>query len=163
MVTKALQQLLHDVDWSCGDPSTPLDILVLDLPPGTGDVQLTISQQVALDGAVLVSTPQALALQDTVKGLEMFGLVGVDVLGLVQNMSGFVCPKCGETSSVFGSEGVRREARARGVEVLADVPLDGRVCADADVGRPTVVSEPGSGRARVFQDAARRVAAMVGL
>lgn len=163
MVTKALQQLLHEVDWSGGNPSSSLDVLVLDLPPGTGDVQLTITQQVLLDGAVLVSTPQGLALQDAMKGLEMFKMVDVRVLGLVQNMSGFVCPKCGEVSKVFGPEGVAREARDKGLEVLADVPLDGRVCADADRGAPTVVAEPESERAKAFVEMAKKIGEMVGM
>ena len=151
MVMKALQQLLHEVDWG------GLDILIMDLPPGTGDTQLTITQQINLHGAVIVSTPQDVALKDAVKGISMFEKVGVRVLGMVQNMSVFVCPKCGERTHVFGEEGVRRVCEERGFEVLGDVPLDGRICEDADRGMPTVVKEPDSERAKAFVEIARKI------
>ncbi|MCJ1441941.1 MAG: hypothetical protein MMC23_002433 [Stictis urceolatum] len=157
MVQKALQQLLHETSWG------GLDVLILDLPPGTGDVQLTIAQQIHLDGSIIISTPQDLALQDAVKGIEMFRKTDIRVLGMVQNMSVFVCPSCGEKTSVFGQEGVRRRCEDMGVELLADVPLDARVCEDADRGRPTVVSEPEGERARVFLELVGRVGEMVGV
>lgn len=157
MIMKALQQLLHSVSWGS------LDILVLDLPPGTGDTQLTITQQISLDGAVIISTPQDIALKDAVKGIAMFEKVGVGVLGMVQNMSVFVCPGCGARTSVFGSEGVRRVCEGRGVELLGDVPLDGRICEDADRGVPTVVAEPESERAKAFMGIAERVGRKIGL
>lgn len=157
MVMKALQQLLHEVAWS------PLDVLVLDLPPGTGDVQLTITQQVALAGAVVVSTPQDLSLKDAVRGVEMFRKVGVDVLGLVQNMSVFVCPKCGEATHVFGSEGTARKADELEIRLLGDIPLHARICDDADRGKPTVVAEPESERAEAFRSIARAVAGKIGI
>jgi ATP-binding protein involved in chromosome partitioning len=167
MVMKALQQLLHEVDWSPG-----LDILVLDLPPGTGDVQLTIGQQVELSGAVVVSTPQDIALKDAVKGVEMFRKMGIDVLGMVQNMNVFVCPHCQTPTHIFahGGEGRMRGAEEKakdlGVEFLGDVPLDARICADADRGMPTVVAEEARGmkvNTPYYNDIARRVAKKVGL
>lgn len=152
MVMKALQQLLHEVEWG------GLDVLVLDLPPGTGDVQLTITQQIVLDGAVVVSTPQDIALKDAVRGVAMFGKVGVKVLGMVQNMSGFTCPTCGSTHAIFGSEGVRKKCTDLGIELLGDIPLHPRVCEDADRGMPTVVAEdPDSVRAKSFSDIATRI------
>ena len=157
MVMKALQQLLHEVEWG------GLDVLVLDMPPGTGDTQLTITQQIVLDGAVIISTPQDIALKDAVKGLEMFGKTDTRVLGMVQNMSGFVCPKCGEKSSIFGHGGVEKECVKRGVELLGDIPLSARVCEDADRGVPTVVAEPDGERAKAFFDIAKRVGSLVGL
>ena len=161
---KALQQLLHEVDWQ------GLDVLVLDLPPGTGDVQLTIGQQVDLDGAVIVSTPQDVAFKDAVKGVGMFGKMGINVLGLVQNMSVFVCPKCGEETRIFshGGEGggLAKKCEEMGVELLGDVPLDAAICEDADNGMPTIVAEERTGkmlRSRYFQDIAKKVAEKIGL
>lgn len=151
MVMKALQQLLHEVDWG------GLDILVLDLPPGTGDTQLTITQQIELDGAVIISTPQSLALKDAVKGIAMFRKVEVPLLGMVQNMSVFVCPCCKEKTHIFGQEGARKEAENSGIELLGDIPLDVHICDNADNGKPTVVAEPASERAKAFMDIARRV------
>ena len=166
MVMKALQQLLHEVDCSPG-----LDVLVLDLPPGTGDVQLTIGQQVEVDGAVVVSTPQDVALKDAVKGVGMFGKMGIDVLGMVQNMSVFVCPKCGEETQIFahdgeGSGGVERRCRDMSIEYLGDVPLDANICRDADRGMPTIVSEESSGmrvNTTYYERIAERVARKIGL
>lgn len=151
MVMKALQQLLHEVDWG------GLDILILDLPPGTGDTQLTITQQIPLSGAVIVSTPQDLALKDALKGMSMFEKVGVRVLGMVQNMSVLKCPHCGEKTNVFGEEGVKNVCEERRMEFLGDVELDRNICRDADRGIPTVVSEPESERAKIFMDIARKV------
>jgi ATP-binding protein involved in chromosome partitioning len=152
MVMKALQQLLHEVDWG------GLDILVLDLPPGTGDVQLTITQQIKLDGAVIISTPQSLSIKDSVKGINMFQKVNVPILGLVQNMSLYHCPNCGHQEHLFGNDGVKKTAEKLGIRMLADVPLHPRICQDADEGKPTVVAEPESERAQVFQDLAGAIA-----
>lgn len=137
MVMKALQQLLHEVEWG------GLDVLILDLPPGTGDVQLTIGQQVELDGAVVVSTPQDVALKDAVKGVGMFNQMGVKVLGMVQNMSGFVCPNCGRLANIFSPRGeaVKGRCRELGVEFLGSVPLNESICDDADRGVPSIVAE----------------------
>ncbi|KAI4852893.1 P-loop containing nucleoside triphosphate hydrolase protein [Aureobasidium sp. EXF-8845] len=148
MVMKALQQLLHEVEWD------GLDVLVLDLPPGTGDVQLTITQQIELDGAVIVSTPQDVALKDAVRGVEMFRKVKVPILGMVQNMSAFTCPNCSTTHSIFGREGVIKKCDEMNIKLLADIPLHPSICEDADRGKPTVVAEPDSVRAQVFKDLA---------
>ncbi|EON69274.1 ATP-binding protein [Coniosporium apollinis CBS 100218] len=157
MVMKALQQLLHEVEWG------GLDILVLDLPPGTGDVQLTITQQVKLDGAVVVSTPQDIALKDAVKGVNMFKKVNVPLLGMVQNMSTFHCPHCQQTTDIFGREGVARKCEEMGIRLLGDIPLHASICSDADRGKPTVVAEPGSARAQAFEGIADAVKGLIGL
>ena len=171
MVMKALQQLLHEVDWSPG-----LDVLVLDLPPGTGDVQLTIGQQVRLDGAVIVSTPQDIALKDAVKGVSMFRKMDIPVLGMVQNMSVFVCPHCHTETKIFarsshdhqGDEVSGTEAKARdlGVDFLGDIPLDAKICADADRGMPTIVAEEAVGvrvNTGYYEQVAELVAKKIGL
>ena len=167
MVMKALQQLLHEVDWS----SPGLDVLVLDLPPGTGDVQLTIGQQVEVDGAVIVSTPQEIALKDAVKGVGMFQKMGVPVLGMVQNMSVFVCPKCGEETRIFahdarGGGGGEEKARELGIDFLGSIPLDAQICRDADRGMPTVVAEDGAEmkmNTPYYEAIAQKVAGKIGL
>lgn len=165
MVQKALHQLLHEVDWSPG-----LDVLVLDLPPGTGDVQLTIGQQIELDGAVIVSTPQDIALKDAVKGIGMFNKMNIPVLGLVQNMSVFVCPKCGEETKIFAHDDSNNrlslKAKELGVELLGDIPLDAKICSDADTGKPTIVSEEASGQlinTKYYTSIAQRVAQKVNM
>ena len=128
MVMSALTQMLRDVDWG------ELDVLVVDMPPGTGDVQLTMAQQVPLAGAVIVSTPQDLALIDARKGLNMFRKVDVPVLGIIENMSNFICPKCGERSDIFGHGGAKREAERLGVPFLGEVPLHMDIRATSDEG-----------------------------
>jgi len=135
MVMKALQQLLFEVEW----PN--LDYLVVDMPPGTGDTQLTISQQLKVDGAVIVSTPQDIALIDAVKGIAMFEKVNVPLLGLVENMSYFVCPNCSHESHIFGFDGVRKEAKKHGLEVLASIPLNAKICEQSDLGKPVVLAD----------------------
>jgi ATP-binding protein involved in chromosome partitioning len=161
MLLKAIQQLLHAVDWEAAGGA---DVLVLDLPPGTGDVPLSIAQQVPLDGAVVVTTPHLLAVRDAVKGVGMLDKVGVPVLGVVQNMSVFVCPCCGEKTEVFGGgEQVREMCKEKGVEMLGDVPLHPNIGDDGSRGKPTVVAEPESERAKVFIDVARKLAGKVGL
>lgn len=136
MVISALTQMLREVAW--GD----LDILVVDMPPGTGDAQLTMAQQVPLAGAVIVSTPQDLSLIDARKGLAMFQRVDVPVLGMVENMSTFICPHCGERTDLFGHGGAREEATKLGVPFLGEVPLDIAVRRTSDEGRPIIVSDP---------------------
>jgi ATP-binding protein involved in chromosome partitioning len=161
MLLKALQQLLHDVDWLAAGG---VDVLVLDLPPGTGDIQLSIAQQVPVDGAVVVTTPHVLAVKDAVKGVGMFAKVGVPVLGLVQNMGVFACPCCGGETAVFGgNERVLAMCEERGIELLGDVPLHPSIGEDGSRGKPTVAAEPESERARVFMDVARKLAGKVGL
>ncbi|KAF2009369.1 cytosolic Fe-S cluster assembling factor NBP35 [Aaosphaeria arxii CBS 175.79] len=158
MVMKALQQLLHEVDWG------GLDVLVLDMPPGTGDVQLTITQQIVLSGAVIVSTPQDLSLKDATKGVELFRKVDVPILGLVCNMSGFQCPDCGGRHDIFGPMGKIRDMCAKyDIKLLGDIPLHSKICEDADRGKPTVVAEPESERAKVYTDIATTVGGLVGL
>jgi ATP-binding protein involved in chromosome partitioning len=164
MLLKAVQQLLHEVDWTARAGGGVVDVLVVDLPPGTGDVQLSIAQQVPLDGAVVVTTPHVLAVKDAVKGVGMFGKVGVPVLGLVQNMSVFRCPCCGGETAVFGgNERVEAMCRDSGIELLGDVPLHPNIGEDGSRGKPTVAAEPESERAAVFMDVARKLAAKVGL
>ena len=153
MVTQALTQLLSDTTW--GD----LDYLVVDMPPGTGDIQLTLAQRVPVSGAVIVTTPQDIALLDARKGLKMFEKVEVRVLGVVENMSVHVCSQCGHVEHVFGSGGGARMAAQYGVHLLGELPLDIRIREDADGGLPTVVSEPNSERARAYFLMARRTAA----
>ncbi|KAH7119655.1 cytosolic Fe-S cluster assembling factor NBP35 [Dendryphion nanum] len=158
MVMKALQQLLHEVDWG------GLDVLVLDLPPGTGDVQLTITQQVKLDGAVIISTPQDLSLKDATKGVELFRKVEIPILGLVCNMSGFVCPGCGETHPIFGPmDKIRAMCHKYNLKLLGEIPLHPQICEDADRGKPTVVAEPDSERAKIFANIAASVGDVIGL
>lgn len=169
MVMKALQQLLHEVQWGGTAQSPELDVLVLDMPPGTGDVQLTIGQQVVVDGAVVVSTPQDVALRDAVRGVRMFETMGINVLGMVRNMSVFVCPKCGEETKVFahrGGGGLQQRMEEMGVEVLGEVPLDPQICYDADAGKPTIVAEEATGQkvnSRFYEAIAQKVAEKVGL
>jgi len=155
MVMSALSQMLKDVAWG------ELDVLVVDMPPGTGDAQLTMAQQVPLAGAVIVSTPQDLALIDARKGLNMFRKVNVPVLGLVENMSAFVCPHCGERSDIFGHGGAKAEAARLGVPFLGEVPLLPAIRETSDSGRPVVATAPDSPAAEAFREiAARAVAAL---
>ena len=156
MVMSALQQMLRDVEWG------ELDVMVVDMPPGTGDAQLTMAQQVPLAGAVIVSTPQDIALLDARKGLDMFRKVDVPVLGIVENMSYFLCPHCGERSDIFGHGGARREAERLGVEFLGEVPLDIAIRETSDDGRPIVVSQPDSEHAEIFRRMAARLARTLG-
>ncbi len=153
MVVQALQQMLHDVAWAQhGD----LDVLVIDMPPGTGDVQLTMAQQTPLSGAVIVSTPQDLALIDARKGLNMFRKVEVPVLGIVENMSYFVCPKCGEQADIFGHGGAAREAERLKLPLLGSIPLDMEVRIRSDTGQPITVTLPDSVHAGLYRDLAAK-------
>jgi ATP-binding protein involved in chromosome partitioning len=151
MVMSAINQMLRDVEWG------ELDILVVDLPPGTGDAQLTMAQQVPLSGAVIVSTPQDIALLDARKGLNMFRKVDVPVLGIVENMSYFLCPHCGERSDIFSHGGARREADKLGMEFLGEIPLDMAIRETSDGGNPIVVSQPASAHAATYRAIAERV------
>jgi ATP-binding protein involved in chromosome partitioning len=152
MVTQALTQLLGQTQWGT------LDYLVVDMPPGTGDIQLTLAQQVPVAGAVIVTTPQDIALADARKGLKMFEKVAVPVLGVVENMSVHICPGCGHTDHIFGAGGGARMAREYGVKLLGELPLDARIREEADGGRPTVIAAPDSPRARCYLEMARRTA-----
>jgi ATP-binding protein involved in chromosome partitioning len=151
MVISALTQMLREVEWGA------LDVMVVDMPPGTGDAQLTMAQQVPLKGAVIVSTPQDLALIDARRGIAMFRRVNVPVLGIVENMSYFVCPKCGERSDIFGHGGARVEAERLGVPFLGEVPLHATIREKSDAGLPVVATEPDGPHAAIYRDIAARV------
>jgi len=155
MVQSALQQMLRDVQWG------ELDILIVDMPPGTGDAQLSMSQQVPLAGAVIVSTPQDIALLDARKGLNMFRKVDVPVLGIVENMSLFECPNCGHISHIFSHGGAEREAEKLGIEFLGGLPLDISIRETSDSGRPIVVSQPDSAHAQTYRRIAERIWAKI--
>jgi ATP-binding protein involved in chromosome partitioning len=151
MVQSAIQQMLRDVDWG------PLDVLVVDMPPGTGDAQLTLAQQVPLSGAVIITTPQDLALLDATKGLNMFRKVDVPTLGIVENMSYFTCPHCGERSNIFDAGGGRREADKLGTDLLGEIPLDMAIRETSDGGQPIVVAQPDGEHARAYTAIAERI------
>ena len=153
MVVKAIEQLLGDVEWG------PLDYLIVDLPPGTGDAQLTISQKVPISGAVIVTTPQDIALIDARKGLAMFRKVEVPVLGIIENMAGFACPHCGEVTHIFKQGGGERTAGVLDCPFLGSVPLDPAVVEGGDAGVPIVVSQPDGPHAAAFTGLAEAVAA----
>ena len=155
MVTQALEQLLKDTRWR------ELDYLVVDLPPGTGDIQLTLAQKVPVTGAVIVTTPQDIALIDARKGLKMFEKVGIPILGVVENMSLHVCPKCGHESHIFGTGGAERMCRDYGTELLGQLPLDESIREQADSGKPTVVSDPDGKSAEIYRRIARRCAVKI--
>jgi ATP-binding protein involved in chromosome partitioning len=155
MVTQALEQLLKDTNWR------ELDYLVVDLPPGTGDIQLTLAQKVPVTGAIIVTTPQDIALIDARKGLKMFEKVGIPILGIVENMSFHICPKCGHESHIFGSGGAERMAKDYGTELLGQLPLDESIRSQADSGKPTVVSDPDGEIAAIYRKIARRAAVKI--
>ncbi|MEE6510397.1 hypothetical protein FKM82_030097 [Ascaphus truei] len=155
MVMSAVEKLLRQVDWG------QLDYLIIDMPPGTGDVQLSVSQNIPIAGAVIVSTPQDIALLDARRGAEMFHKVNVPVLGLVQNMSVFRCPKCEHETHIFGEEGVRRLAQSLGLDVLGNVPLHLNIRESCDRGTPVVVSDPQSNEAKAYLNIAGEVMSRV--
>lgn len=156
MVSQALQQLLNDTQWD------NLDYLIVDMPPGTGDVQLTLAQKVPVTGAVIVTTPQDIALLDARKGVTMFQKVGVPILGMIENMSIHICSQCGHAEHIFGENGAERMAEEYGVELLGALPLEMGIRVAADQGKPTVVAEPGSPTTAIYQSIARKVAVKVG-
>ncbi|MDO9225848.1 MAG: iron-sulfur cluster carrier protein ApbC [Pseudomonadota bacterium] len=156
MVTQALEQLLNQTMWK------DLDYLIIDLPPGTGDIQLTLAQRVPVTGAVIVTTPQDIALIDARKGLKMFEKVGVPILGVVENMSLHICSSCGHEERIFGEGGGERMCKDYGTEFLGSLPLDIRIREETDSGKPTVVAEPESRIAEIYRAIARRVAVKVG-
>lgn len=156
MVMRAIEQMLGDVDWG------ELDYLIVDMPPGTGDAQLTLSQKVPLSGAVIVTTPQDVALIDARKGLAMFRKVNVPVVGLVENMSTFVCPHCGETTDVFRSGGGERVSKELGVPLLGKIPLDPAIVEGGDSGTPIAAAEPDGPHGEAFRAIAEAVAETVG-
>ncbi len=155
MVTQALDQLLHQTRWD------NLDYLVVDLPPGTGDIQLTLAQKVPVTGAVIVTTPQDIALMDARKGLKMFEKVGIKIVGIVENMSTHICSKCGHEEHIFGAGGGEKMCADYNVEFLGGLPLDIRIREQADSGNPTVVADPDGNIAKVYKQIARRIAVKV--
>ena len=155
MATQALEQLLRQTNWA------ELDYLLVDMPPGTGDIQLTLSQRVPLTGAVIVTTPQDIALMDARRGLKMFEKVGVPILGIVENMAVHVCSNCGHAEHIFGAEGGKRMAAEYGVDYLGALPLSIAIREQADAGRPTVVSDPDGEVAGIYKSVARQVAVKI--
>ena len=152
MVTGALEQLLRDTRWR------DLDYLIIDMPPGTGDIQLTLSQKVPVTGAIIVTTPQDIALLDARKGLKMFEKVGVAIIGLVENMSTHICSQCGHEEHIFGSGGAAKMCQEYEVELLGSLPLDIRIREQADGGLPTVVADPAGSLAASYREIARKTA-----
>src|SRR3982075_3331967 len=155
MVTQALEQLLKDTAWR------ELDYLVIDLPPGTGDIQLTLAQKVPVTGAIIVTTPQDIALIDARKGLKMFEKVGIPILGIVENMAIHICSKCGHAEHIFGEGGGERMCRDYNVPFLGGLPLDMHIREQADSGRPTVVADPDGAIAQIYKEIARKTAVFV--
>jgi ATP-binding protein involved in chromosome partitioning len=155
MVTQALDQLLNQTHWD------NLDYLVVDLPPGTGDIQLTLAQKVPVTGAVIVTTPQDIALMDARKGLKMFEKVGIKIIGIVENMSTHICSKCGHEEHIFGAGGGEKMCADYNVEFLGGLPLDIRIREQADSGNPTVIADPDGNIAKVYKQIARRIAVKV--
>ncbi len=156
MVTGALEQLLRDTNWK------DLDYLVIDLPPGTGDIQLTLAQRVSVTGAVIITTPQDVALLDARKGLKMFEKVNVPILGIVENMSTHICSNCGHEEHIFGAGGGERMAKDYNVDVLGSLPLTLQIREQTDSGNPTVVADPNGAIAKIYKQIARRVAVKIG-
>jgi len=157
MALKALDQLIFRTAWG------PLDVLVVDMPPGTGDIQITVAQRCKLSGAVMVSTPQEVALADVRRGITMFSKVNIPILGVVENMAFFLCGSCSTRHHIFGTGGVQRVAEAMGAEVIGQVPLEGGVASESDAGTPIVVSQPDSAGAAAFREVAERVKQALGL
>ncbi|KGU33355.1 ATP-binding protein [Candida albicans P75063] len=151
MVMKALQQLLFEVEWS------PIDYLVVDMPPGTGDTQLSIGQLLQITGAIIVSTPQDIALIDAVKGITMFNKINIPLIGMVQNMSHFICPNCKHESHIFKNKGAERVALENNLKVLSSIPLNEEICVQSDVGKPIVISDPNSEIAKPYFDIAKAI------
>ena len=156
LVTRALQQLMQDVNWG------ELDFMIFDMPPGTGDAQLTLSQSITLDGALIVSTPQDVALIDAVKGVNMFKKVNVPILGVVENMSYFACPHCGERTDIFDSGGVERECKRINVNLLGEIPIDVQIRIGGDSGKPVVADQPDNPQSKIFLEIAEKISKSIG-
>ena len=155
MATQALEQLLRQTNWR------DLDYLIVDMPPGTGDIQLTLSQRVPITGAVIVTTPQDIALLDAKKGIKMFEKVGVPILGIVENMAVHICSNCGHTEHIFGADGGKKMAADYKMDYLGALPLDIQIRLQADNGRPTVVADPDGDVAGIYKAIARKMAITV--
>ena len=156
MIHSAVQQFLRDVDWG------PLDYFIVDLPPGTGDAQLSLAQTVQLDGAIIVTTPQEVAIGDALRGAKMFDRVGVPVVGIVENMSYFACPHCGQRTEIFLADGGRRLADELGVPLLGQIPLQARMADLADAGQPIVIAEPDSPAGKALASIAQEIEGKLG-
>lgn len=157
IVTQTLTQLLRETQWH------DLDYLVIDLPPGTGDVQLTLSQQIPVTGSVIVTTPQQISLIDAKKGLKMFEKVDIPILGIIENMSTHICTNCGHEEAIFGEDGGQELAKAYNIDFLGSLPLDKRIREEADSGKPTVTAEPNSDIANRYRDIAHKISAKIGV
>ncbi|MEN9586939.1 MAG: hypothetical protein RIT15_514, partial [Pseudomonadota bacterium] len=157
MATQALEQLLRQTNWG------NLDYLIVDMPPGTGDIALTLSQRVPMTGAVIVTTPQDIALLDAKKGIKMFDKVGVPILGIVENMAVHVCSNCGHEEHIFGVDGGKKMATDHGMDYLGALPLKMQIRQEADSGKPTVVADPDGAVALIYKGMARQVAAKIAL
>jgi ATP-binding protein involved in chromosome partitioning len=155
MVTQALQQLLNETRWH------DVDYLIIDMPPGTGDIQLTLAQKVPVTGAVIVTTPQDIALLDARKGLKMFEKVGIPIIGIVENMSTHICSSCGHEEHIFGAGGGDKMCKDYSTELLGSLPLDIKIREQTDAGRPTVVADPDGQVADIYRSIARRIAVKV--
>jgi ATP-binding protein involved in chromosome partitioning len=155
MATQALEQLLRQTNWK------ELDYLIVDMPPGTGDIQLTLSQRVPMTGAIIVTTPQDIALLDAKKGIKMFQKVGVPILGIVENMAVHVCSNCGHVEHIFGADGGKRMSAEYGMDYLGALPLDIKIRLQADSGQPTVVADPDGELATIYKAVARKVAVAI--
>lgn len=155
-ISGALEQLMTQTNWG------EIDIMVIDMPPGTGDIQITLSQRVEMDGVVIVSTPQDIALIDAIKGVNMFKKTGTPILGIIENMSYFICPCCGERSDIFGHEGAKQTAEKMGETFLGEVPLDMAIRQNADKGTPIVVSAPDSPYSQAYLDIAKKIIRRIG-
>ena len=155
-ISGALEQLMRQTNWG------EIDVMVIDMPPGTGDIQITLSQRVEMDGVVIVSTPQDIALIDAIKGVNMFKKTGTPILGIIENMSYFICPCCGERSDIFGHEGAKQTAEKMGETFLGEIPLDMAIRQNADKGTPIVVSVPDSPYSQAYLDIAKKIIQRIG-
>lgn len=155
-ISGALEQLMTQTNWG------EIDIMVIDMPPGTGDIQITLSQRVNMDGVVIVSTPQDIALIDAIKGVNMFKKTGTPILGIIENMSHFICPCCGARSDIFGHEGARQTAKKMGETFLGEIPLDMAIRQNADTGKPIIVSTPDSPHSQAYLDIAQKIIQRIG-
>lgn len=155
-ISSALEQLMTQTNWG------EIDIMVIDMPPGTGDIQITLSQRVEMDGVVIVSTPQDIALIDAIKGVNMFKKTGTPILGIIENMSYFICPCCGARSDIFGHEGAKQTAEKMGETFLGEIPLDMAIRQNADKGTPIVVSAPNSPYSQAYLDIAKKIIQRIG-
>lgn len=155
-ISSALEQLMTQTNWG------EIDIMVIDMPPGTGDIQITLSQRVEMDGVIIVSTPQDIALIDAIKGVNMFKKTGTPILGIIENMSYFICPCCGARSDIFGHEGAKQTAEKMGETFLGEIPLDMAIRQNADKGTPIVVSAPNSPYSQAYLDIAQKIIQRIG-